>query len=129
VFGNSPFRSLFRRPRPEGSWSLAHPLREPLRAIAQSFVFWPVAAFAAIMLASPKAGVELTPITKLALQATVVYPLIAGAAIALHFLLLRVGFRVASALPLVVPLAIEALWVATLLAFLARYAASMAGWL
>lgn len=125
--GHSPFGSAFRRPRPDGRWSLAHPLREPLRAIGQSLVAWPAAALAAIMMAAPKEGVEQPAVVLLALQATVVYPIIAIAAIALHFLLARLGKAALAPLPLIVPLALVGVWLVTLTLFLVKYALSTVG--
>ncbi len=123
--GHRPFGSVFKRPRPEGRWSLAHPLREPLRAVGQSLVAWPAAALAAIMMAAPKDGVEQPAIVLLALQATVVYPIIAIAAIALHFLLARLGKSAWAPLPLIIPLALVGTWLVTLTLFLVKYGLSI----
>ncbi|HKK29775.1 MAG TPA: hypothetical protein VKA18_05195 [Alphaproteobacteria bacterium] len=127
--GRNTFRSVFKRPKPDGRWSLAHPLREPIRAIGQSMVAWPAAAFAAIMLAAPREGIEQPALVILVLQVTVLYPIIAIAAIGLHFALARIGARGLSPLPLLVPMAIVALWLVTLTLFLAKFSASTLGWL
>ena len=125
--GQTPFGSVFRRPRPDGRWSLANPLREPLRAIGQSLVAWPAAALAAIMMAAPKEGVEQSPIVLLGLQVTVLYPIIAIVAIASHFLLARFGSAPLAPLPLIVPFAIVGVWLVTLTLFLLKYLVSLAG--
>lgn len=126
--GRKPLWSAFNRPRPEGKWSLAHPMREPLRFIGQSMIAWPAAALAAIMMAAPKEGVEPLPsIVKLALQTTVVYPIIVIAAFGLYFVLARAGQPKAAALPLIVPIAIVGVWLITLALFIVRYGVSLLG--
>lgn len=123
-----PLWSAFRRPKPEGKWSLAHPLREPVRFVGQSMVAWPAAAFAAIMMAAPKEAAEPLPgIVKLVLQATVVYPLIVGVAFALYFLLVRMGQPAHAALPLMVPMALCTLWGIVFVLFLFKYLMSLLG--
>ena len=126
--GYNFFTSSFRKKRPDGKWSLAHPLHDPLRFIGQSMIAWPAAAFASIMMAAPKPGAEPLPdIVKLALQTTVVYPLIVIAAFALYFLLARAGQQRLAPVPLVVPIAIVGVWLATLVLFLLKYALSLMG--
>jgi len=126
--GYNLFSSSFRKKRPEGKWSLAHPLREPLRFIGQSMIVWPAAALASIMIAAPKPDVEpLSPILKLALQTTIVYPIIVIAAFALYFVLTRLGQAKLAPLPLIVPMAIVAVWLVTLTLFLLKYAISAMG--
>jgi len=111
----------FRRHRPEGRWSLAHPLREPLRAVGQSIVLWPPAAFIAMMVASPKFGGEKSTLALLPLQITVLYPLIVVAAIGAWFLLERVGRNDISAWPLLTPLLVVAMWAVGLIYFVICY--------
>lgn len=126
--GYNLFSSSFRKKRPEGKWSLAHPLREPLRFVGQSMIAWPAAALAAIMMAAPKPGVEpVSAVVKLALQTTVVYPIIVIAAFGLYFVLNRAGQHKAALLPLIVPIAIVGVWLVTLTLFLLKYAVSMIG--
>ena len=126
--GYNLFSSSFKRKRPDGKWSLAHPLHDPLRFIGQSMVVWPAAAFAAIMMAAPRPGVEPVPeIVRLALQTTIVYPLIVIAAFALFFLLNRIGQSRLALLPLVVPMAIVGVWVVTLGLFLFKFGLSAVG--
>lgn len=126
--GFNLFSSPFRRKRPEGKWSLAHPLREPLRFLGQSVVAWPAAALAAMMMAAPKPEVEpVSGVVRLALQATVVYPLIVIAACALYVALNRLGQHRAALLPLILPMAIIGVWLVTLTLFLFKYVLSAAG--
>ena len=126
--GYNLFTSSFRKKRPEGKWSLAHPLREPLRFIGQSMVAWPAAALAAIMMAAPSPDAEPLPgIVRLALQTTVVYPIIVIVAFALYFLLSRAGQPRLAALPLIAPLTIVGVWLVTLALFLFKYVLSLAG--
>ncbi len=126
--GYNLFTSSFRRKRPDGKWSIAHPLRDPLRFIGQSMIVWPAAAFAAIMMAAPKPDVDPLPeIVRLALQTTVVYPLIVIAAFAVYFLLSRIGQQRLAPLPLIVPMAIVGVWLVTLALFLLKYVLSLAG--
>lgn len=126
--GYNFFSSSFRKKRPEGKWSLAHPFQEPLRFVGQSMIAWPAAALAAIMMAAPKADVEPIPaVVKLALQTTVVYPIIVIAAFGLYFLMNRVGQHRIALLPLIVPMAIVGVWLVTLTLFLLKYALSMIG--
>lgn|GEM_PF-3950640 len=115
----------FRRRRPEGRFRLAHPLKEPARAVAQSFVVWPAAAIAAIMYAGHLSEEERTGILVFVLQVTVLYPLIAGACFVAWFLLARVGREHIAPLPLLLPLAIMAIWALVLVLFLLRYLASL----
>lgn len=119
--------SAFRRPRPEGKWSLAHPLREPARFVGQSMVAWPAAGIAAIMMAAPKDDVVLPGIVIFALQATVVYPLIVAVAFGLYFLLVRTGHAAHAAVPLMVPMALCGLWLIVLILFLFKYIMSLFG--
>lgn len=119
--------NLFRRPKPEGRFKLAHPLREPVRAVGQSFVFWPVAALAAIMYAAPQEGLEKPAIVLLFLQVTVLYPIIAGACFMAWFLLARAERDRAALLPLIVPLAIMAVWALAFSIFVLRYLGSLIG--
>ena len=126
--GYNLFSSSFRKKRPEGKWSLAHPLREPLRFIGQSMIVWPAAALASIMIAAPKPDVAPLPaIVKLALQTTIVYPIIVIVAFGLYFLLSRLGHARLAPLPLIVPMAIVAVWLVTLTLFLLKYALSTMG--
>jgi hypothetical protein len=128
VSGNNLLRSSFkRRPRPDGKWSLAHPFREPARFIGQSLIAWPAAALAAIMMAAPKEGVEQLGIVLLALQITVLYPIIAITAIGMHFGLAKIGQSALSPLPLLIPIAIVGVWLATLGMFLLKYVGSFVG--
>ena len=117
----------FRRPKPEGRFKLAHPLREPVRAVAQSFVVWPAVALAAIMYAAPQDGVEKPAIVLLILQVTVLYPIIAGACFAAWFFLARAGREQLAALPLILPLSIMGVWAVALVLFLVRFLASLTG--
>ena len=118
---------LRRKPRPEGKWSLAHPMREPVRFIAQSLIAWPAAALAAIMMAAPKDGFEQPAIILTALQVTVLYPIVAIVAIALHIGLARANFAQASIFPLIVPMAIVGVWIVTLFLFGVKYLLSLLG--
>lgn len=117
----------FRRSKPEGRFRLANPLREPVRAVAQSFVVWPAMAFAAIMYAAPQDGVDKPAIVLFFLQVTVLYPIIAGACFAAWFFLARAGQEQIGLLPLLVPLSIMATWAVALLMFLLRFLASAIG--
>jgi hypothetical protein len=116
---------LFRRPKPEGKFSLAHPLREPVRAVGQSFVLWPAAALTAIMYAAPQEGTDKPAIVVLVLQITVLYPIIAGVAFICSQMIAKAGHERASLLPLIVPLAIMGLWALVLILFAGRYLASV----
>tara|TARA_R110002096_G_scaffold435147_1_gene659514 strand:+ start:3926 stop:4306 length:381 start_codon:yes stop_codon:yes gene_type:complete len=120
--------SLFKRRRPEGRFKIAHPLREPARAVGQSFMLWPAVALAAIMYAAPRAGVEKPTIVVLFLQVTVLYPIIAGAAFAAWFGLARSGREQLALLPLVIPLAIVGVWFVAGLLFAARFLVSLLGY-
>lgn len=120
--------NLFRRPKPEGGrFRLAHPLKEPARAVAQSFVAWPAAALAAIMYAAPQEGVEKSALVLFFLQVTVLYPIIAGICFAAWFFLARAGKDRIAALPLLVPLVIMGIWAVALAVFLLLYLASLVG--
>ncbi len=121
--------NLFRRPKPEGRFKLAHPLREPVRAVGQSFVFWPVAALASIMYAAPQEGVEKPAIVLLFLQVTVLYPIIAGACFTAWFLLARAGRDQVALLPLIAPLSIMGVWAVSFAFFILRYLGSLIGYL
>ena len=80
------------------------------------------------MMAAPKPGVEpVSAVVKLALQTTVVYPIIVIAAFALYFVLNRAGQQKIALLPLIVPMAIVGVWLVTLTLFLLKYALSMTG--
>lgn len=110
-----------------GRFRLAHPLKEPVRAVGQSFVLWPAAAIAAIMYAGHLGEEERSGILLFILQVTVLYPIIAGACFASWFLLARAGRERLALLPLIVPLAIMGVWAVTLVLFLGRYLASLLG--
>jgi hypothetical protein len=117
----------FRRPKPEGRFKLANPIKEPVRAVAQSFIVWPAVAIAAIMYAAPQDGVEKPAIAVLFLQITILYPIIAGACFAGWFYLARAGREKVGLLALLVPLTIMALWAAAFAVFAVRFLASVIG--
>ena len=120
------FDNLFRRrPRPEGKFKIAHPLKEPVRAVGQSFVAWPAAALAAMMYAAPQDGVEKHGIVLAFLQVVLLYPLIAGACFVAWFLLARRGHEQIALLPLILPLSIMATVVLALVLFILRYLVSI----
>ena len=118
----------FRRPKPEGRFRLANPLREPARAVAQSLVAWPAAALAAIMYAAPQGGVEKSALLLFFLQITVLYPIIAGACFTAWFFLVRAEREQLALLPLILPLTIMAAWAVALAVFLLHFLASLLGW-
>lgn len=80
------------------------------------------------MIAAPKPDVEpVSAVMKLALQTTVVYPIIVIAAFALYFVLNRAGQHKLAMVPLIVPMAIVGVWLVTLTLFLFKYGLSMTG--
>jgi len=117
--------SPFRRPKPDGRFKLANPLKEPVRAVGQSFIFWPAAALAAIMYAAPQNGVEKPAIILLILQVSVLYPIIAGLAFGAWFMMARAEKGRIALVPLLIPLSIMAVWAVILVLFAGRYLASV----
>ena len=117
--------SPFRRPKPDGRFKIANTLKEPVRAVAQSFIMWPAAALAAIMYAAPQNGVEKPAIMLVILQITVLYPIIAGVAFGTWFYLARAGKESIALVPLYVPLGIMAIWAVISILFTGRFLASV----